>query len=57
MDLEKLRAQPEIVAPEYFQKLKQEFGYIPLTDQVKIQFKKTGISLIKCTNLILQNYV
>ncbi len=36
MDIEKLRKQPEIVSPEYFHKLRQEFGYIPLTDQVEI---------------------
>ena len=33
-DIEKLRAQPEILAPEYMRKLKQEFGYITMNVQV-----------------------
>ena len=33
LDIEKLRAQPEIIAPEYFKKMIQEFDYIPMTDQ------------------------
>ena len=41
MDIEKLRAQPEIIAPEYFNKMKQEFGYIPMTDQVKDSLSST----------------
>ncbi len=44
MDIEKLRAQPEIIAPEYFNKLKQEFSYIPMTDQVKVYIVWYSIS-------------
>ncbi len=35
LDIEKLRAQHRIIAPEYFNKMKQEFDYIAYTDQVK----------------------
>ena len=38
LDIDKLRAQPEIIAPEYFRKMIQEFHYIPMTDQVYIFF-------------------
>ena len=34
MDLEKLRACPEIFAPEYFRKSKQEFHYLAMGEQV-----------------------
>ena len=33
-DIEKLRSQPEIIAPEYMHKLKEEFDYITMNVQV-----------------------
>ncbi len=42
LNIEKLRSQPEIVAPEYFQNIIQEFNYIPYADQVLITVNFLG---------------
>ena len=38
INLERLRCEPELVSPEYFLKLRQEYDYVTNNDQVNVNF-------------------
>ncbi len=52
MNVERLRAQPDLVSPKHIAQLKEEFKYAPGQDQV-YQRLPSNITVIECLSVLL----